>query len=878
MKYLLTPIFLFIASFLSAQVVNIPDPAFKQSLIDWGVDVNHNGEIETSEALARTSLTINNSDIQNLTGIEAFQNLGTLGVAMILTNANIDFGNMPSLEYLSISDGLLQTINITGCTNLKILKFWNVNSTSATNPMSLLVGHLTRLKTIYTDGTVFGPLDLTGCDSLQRFKSSPLNMWSFANQLNISGLTQLDSLYNISVNGLVATNCTGLKSITTSGGAQPFGAFFNVTGCTNLREIHISGTYNTLTKMDLSTCTNLKTLILEDVTPLTDINIKNGHYLDSLVVNSLSNIMPLNICVDDFALDSVTHMLYRNLYAGNQRSFNISPYCTFFPGGNYNTITGTTKLDLNNNGCDNGDAGFSNMPIKINNTSGDYLVRYTLGNGTYTHYCQAGDFTITPYFPYPYFDITPTSAIVNFPTVNSATDTEDFCITPAGIHNDLVATLLPLSAGRFNTNIYQLVYRNRGNTILSGNVQLNFDNSKMGFNSSSVAVSSQSTGLLTWNFSNLLPFESRTITVFLSLFAPPVNNIGDTIFLIAGINPVIEDETPADNNFILPVRVVGGYDPNDKQCLQGSKLDIVKVGTALDYLIRFQNVGNDTAFNIVVVDTLSNNLDWNSFEITGISHPCDIKQTNGKLEFYFKDIQLPYQAINDAGSNGYVAFKIKTKNNLVIGDSVNNKAAIYFDFNLPVITNTATTIVSPTSPLAVKLEYFSLATKNEKNLLTWKSPSTTGTTNFGIERSNDGIHFNNFGNITASVDRCQLPFNFTDENPFDGKTYYRLNIKDADGNSFYSKVLVAGRSKSGLSINAVVSDRNNTTIYLDASKAQNVQIKIIAADGRLMCNQNKTIEAGNSTLNLPLNNLATGIYTLLVYTELGESITKRFIK
>ena len=79
-------------------------------------------------------------------------------------------------------------------------------------------------------------------------------------------------------------------------------------------------------------------------------------------------------------------------------------------------------------------------------------------------------------------------------------------------------------------------------------------------------------------------------------------------------------------------------------------------------------------------------------------------------------------------------------------------------------------------------------------------------------------------------------------------------------------------------ITAVVSNQNNTTLYVNASKEQNIQMKVIAADGRLVYNQTKTIAAGSSVLNLPLKNLSTGIYTLVVYTNEGEVITRRFVK
>ena len=136
------------------------------------------------------------------------------------------------------------------------------------------------------------------------------------------------------------------------------------------------------------------------------------------------------------------------------------------------------------------------------------------------------------------------------------------------------------------------------------------------------------------------------------------------------------------------------------------------------------------------------------------------------------------------------------------------------------------------------------------------------------------MHFNSIGSLTATAVRCQLPFNFTDNNPVTGKNYYRLKITDADGISFYSKTLVAGNSKIGFEITAIA----NNIIYFSSNKQQAIQLKLIAPDGKLLYICNKTIAAGNNKLDLQMQNKPAGIYTLLVYTSQGEAITKRLLK
>lgn len=135
----------------------------------------------------------------------------------------------------------------------------------------------------------------------------------------------------------------------------------------------------------------------------------------------------------------------------------------------------------------------------------------------------------------------------------------------------------------------------------------------------------------------------------------------------------------------------GSFDPNDKQGFPngyGDAHDIVP-GTALEYLIRFQNTGTDTAFTVQVVDTLSSWLDPATIQFGVSSHPYRYDLNGeGIVHFIFENILLPDSNINAAASNGFVKFSIKPRADVPLKSVIENTAAIYFDFNDPVFTNT----------------------------------------------------------------------------------------------------------------------------------------------------------------------------------------------
>ncbi len=135
----------------------------------------------------------------------------------------------------------------------------------------------------------------------------------------------------------------------------------------------------------------------------------------------------------------------------------------------------------------------------------------------------------------------------------------------------------------------------------------------------------------------------------------------------------------------------GAFDPNDKQGFPvgyGSER-YIRPGIELEYLIRFQNTGTDTAFTVRIVDTLSLWLDPTTIRPGVSSHPYQFNFTGqGIAEFLFENILLPDSNVNQVASNGFVKFSVYPRADAPLETLIENSAAIYFDFNEPVITNT----------------------------------------------------------------------------------------------------------------------------------------------------------------------------------------------
>jgi hypothetical protein len=361
----------------------------------------------------------------------------------------------------------------------------------------------------------------------------------------------------------------------------------------------------------------------------------------------------------------------------------------------FNTIFGNIKFDNNNDGCISSNINAQNVKINITDGASNSFV-FTNNLGNYSILAQNSNVTITP--QQNYFTFTPNTQSFSFSGFG-ATQSQNFCATSTGTSNDLEIIIIPLTESTPGSNSkYKITYKNNGNTTLSGNIVFNYDDNLMDYVSSTISPVSQSFGNINWNFSNLKPFEKRSIELTFNLNTPlesPPLNSGDQLIFGSIINSNTTDETPLDNNFTLNQTVVNSFDPNDKTCLNGNVVSTDKIGEYVYYKIRFENTGTANANHIVITD----NIDLSKFDIESImpveaSHNYWMSVKGNKVEFLFEYINLPFTPSNLRF--GYVVFKIKTKSTLVAGNTFSNLANIYFDYNSPIITNNYTTTIQNT--------------------------------------------------------------------------------------------------------------------------------------------------------------------------------------
>jgi uncharacterized repeat protein (TIGR01451 family) len=358
----------------------------------------------------------------------------------------------------------------------------------------------------------------------------------------------------------------------------------------------------------------------------------------------------------------------------------------------FNRIRGTIHWDLNANGILDGNEPRAEHKRVFHAATGRQAFADRQG-GYELNVFDTGTFVVETY-PEGYFAPVPASWTCDFPTMLITEEGKDFSLQADGIVNDLRVSLNPAGAFRpgFLAN-YWIHYANVGNTTLAPTLIFTTEQPATFF-SSSVSPSFLSSDSVTWELAPLAPFTSGSISARVQL--DPATPIGSFISSTAYVRPVVDDVVPADNVDAWRTVVTGAYDPNDilvdRAVITPEEL---AAGTPLEYIIRFQNTGTDTAFNVLLRNPLPANVRPETFSFIAASHDVELAYANDAniMWFRFNNILLADSNTNEPLSHGYVRYGIAPVPTLIPGDSVLDAAAIFFDFNAPIFTNTAFSVV-----------------------------------------------------------------------------------------------------------------------------------------------------------------------------------------
>lgn len=352
-----------------------------------------------------------------------------------------------------------------------------------------------------------------------------------------------------------------------------------------------------------------------------------------------------------------------------------------------NKISGSVTYNNGNNNCATGIG--ANSKVKASDGTVTYET-FTNSNSDYSILIpNNGNFNVALDGQYnsTHFLINPTNHSVTSSLQNQVYANKNFCISTVDNFSNLSISIYPSdgmpSRPGFDSE-FIISISNTGSTMLNANVSLNYDGNKVSF-LNAIPSSVANANTVNWNINNMAPFEVKSIKVTFNVATPPTVVSGSILPFQLNVNANSQNYSA-----ILNQEVVNSYDPNDISVLEGETINSNGLNKELHYLIRFQNTGTAAATTVVVKQFLDEKLDWDTFEPIAASHENLIQVKNSdKVSYTFSNINLASSDINESQSHGWLLYKIKPKSTLVVGDVMQGTANIYFDFNPPIITNTA---------------------------------------------------------------------------------------------------------------------------------------------------------------------------------------------
>ncbi|MBL7981053.1 MAG: T9SS type A sorting domain-containing protein [Flavobacteriales bacterium] len=327
------------------------------------------------------------------------------------------------------------------------------------------------------------------------------------------------------------------------------------------------------------------------------------------------------------------------------------------------------------------------IPYRLVRTNANEVLVWSNSAGDYDLPADTGTWNV--WHPHaPIFQVTndPDTLQATLTTAAPIASGLDIGLAPANLGSGTFFTITPVSTQCNSATYLQITLRNVG-TFIPEDIVVDLSllqglTVEWYFPQPDSVVN----GHVYWSVDSLGWFQEAQFRV--GLFTGPAGSTIEYGYVVTGTNipePILEPH--------IIHQVTCAFDPNDKRVSpEGYGVHgAVDVATDwLEYTIRFQNTGNDTAYTVVLVDTLDTDVDPATMEILDVSHALTRIEVDADRVAYFRfdRIMLPDSIVDEPGSHGFLKYRIRPVAGAPHLTEITNSVAIYFDLNEPIITNT----------------------------------------------------------------------------------------------------------------------------------------------------------------------------------------------
>jgi hypothetical protein len=181
--------------------------------------------------------------------------------------------------------------------------------------------------------------------------------------------------------------------------------------------------------------------------------------------------------------------------------------------------------------------------------------------------------------------------------------------------------------------------------------------------------------------------------------------------------------------------------------------------------------------------------------------------------------------------------------------------------SLELVSPSLVFIVSSSS-LPAQFMGISARQQGSANLVEWQVGTEDNVDHYSIERSPNGSSFTEAGTTSATSHRS---YSWTDSNPYDNTSFYRVKAIDRDGKTRYSNIvqLSSGKSSAGISVYPNAVTGKQFMLQLNNLPSGNYSLQLYNAAGQPVFNKTIQHPGGYATQAILLpQTLAAGMYRI----------------
>ncbi len=183
------------------------------------------------------------------------------------------------------------------------------------------------------------------------------------------------------------------------------------------------------------------------------------------------------------------------------------------------------------------------------------------------------------------------------------------------------------------------------------------------------------------------------------------------------------------------------------------------------------------------------------------------------------------------------------------------------------------------APLPIELLSFDAGCVGGDILLSWATASETNNHYFTVEKSSDGITFEQIAQIEGANNSSDVrEYSFTDKGSLDGLAYYRLSQTDYNGRSTVLGTKAVERcNDNSEQIHIYTFDHDQIMINILSQNQNQYTARLFDGLGRIVRSEQLQISSGSNQHIMDASGIASGIYFLQLNNPNKQFVNKLFL-